>query len=105
MKKINIPQAALVLISFLLLSFIYQATDKTAAKVEQREGINIFMFSKPAAEYQFLGSIEKKGIVMSGKPEEMFNTMLKKCKKEYPQADGIIFTELNMYKADCIKFK
>jgi len=103
MNKI-LTQGTMVLLAFLLLSFIY-SSDKSAATAEQREGIYIFMLSKPAAEYQHLGSIEKKGIVMSGKPEEMLNTMLRKAKKDYPQCDGIIFTNVDMYKADCVKFK
>lgn len=35
----------------------------------------------------------------------MLNAMLRKLKKEYPTADGIIFTSVNMEKADAIKFK
>lgn len=78
--------------------------NKSLATVEQEQGIYIFIKSKPSAEYQFLGSV-KKGIALTGSPEEMFNSMLKKCKKDYPQADGIIFTSAGMDKADCIKFK
>lgn len=79
--------------------------EKSSATVEQKEGVYIFMFSKPASEYQYLGSVKKTGIVMSGKPEEMFNTLLRRCKKEYPGADGLIFTSVDMEKADCIKLK
>lgn len=89
----------------LIAAAVKPQTSKALANVDQKEGIYIFMLSKPAAEYQYMGSVEKKGIVMSGKPEEMLNIMLKKARKEYPQADGLIFSELNMYKADCIKFK
>ncbi len=88
----------LACMSFKLIS------DKSLATVEQEQGIYIFIKSKPSAEYQFLGSV-KKGIALTGSPEEMFNSMLKKCKKDYPQADGIIFTSAGMDKADCIKFK
>lgn len=79
--------------------------DHSEAHVEQTEGVYIFMLSKPSTQYEYMGTIEKKGLVMTGKPEEMLNVMLKKAKKEYPQCQGIIFTKIDMYKADCIKFK
>lgn len=79
--------------------------DQAAAKVEQHDGLYVFMFSKPAAAYEVLGTIEKKGLVASGKPDEMLQLMIKKAKKDHPSAQGIIFTEVNMFKADCIKFK
>ena len=61
------------------------------------------MFSKPNAKHQYLGSV-KKSIAWTGQPEEMLNAMIKKVKKEYPNADGIIFTSVNMDKADAILF-
>lgn len=79
--------------------------EHAAAKVEQHDGLYIFMFSKPVAQYETLGTIEKKGIVASGKPDEMLQLMIKKAKKDHPTCQAIIFTEVNMYKADCIKFK
>jgi len=93
-------------VAVLTSSFIRSGEqDPSAAKVDQVEGIYVFMLSKPTAAYETLGSIEKKGIVASGKPSEMLQLMVKKAKKEYPTTQGIIFTATDMYKADCVKFK
>ena len=98
MKKSLIIIAAIAMLSFVILS------EKNNATVEQREGLYIFMLSKPTAEYNYMGSIDKK-VSWSGKPEEMLNTMVKKARKEYPSAQGIIFTSIAMDKADVIQFK
>jgi len=110
MKKLS----ALIIINFhiivfflliLITGFTIQTTNQSAAQVEQKEGIYIFMFSKPVAQYEYLGTVKKTGLVWTGKPEEMFNILLRRCKKDYPQANGIIFADVDMNKADCIKFK
>ncbi len=75
------------------------------AIVNQEEGYYIFMFSRPQKQYEVLGSIEKEGIVWSGKPKEMFKTILNRTKKKYPKADGIIFKGVAMDQAEAIKFR
>ena len=93
-------------VAVLTSSFVkWPSADNGMANVEQIEGIYVFMLSKPVGKYEYMGTVEKKGIVMSGKPEEMLNIMIKKAKKEYPQCQAIVFTKVDMYKADCIKFK
>lgn len=72
--------------------------------VDQIEGLYIFIQCRPSAEYDYLGSV-KKSLAWSGNPKEMLNSMIKKVKKDYPQANGIIFTSIDMDKADAIKFK
>lgn len=62
------------------------------------------MLSKPTQDYDYLGSV-KKSVAWSGKPDEMLNSLLKKVKKEYPNADGMIITNIDMDKADAVKFK
>lgn len=78
--------------------------DADKALVDQKEGIYIFMLSKPVAQYEYLGSV-KKTVSWSGEPEEMLNGIIKKVKKEYPRAQGIVFTSVDMNKADAIIFK
>jgi hypothetical protein len=91
------------LLLFVTVSF-KSVTDKSPAIVEQEQGVFIFIKSKPVADYQYLGSV-KKGMALTGAPAEMLKSMLSKCKKEYPQADGLIFNSIDMDKADCVKFK
>jgi len=98
----------IVILSFVIIittAFVVQTTtDRSIAQAEQQQGIYIFMLSKPAAAYDYQGSI-KKTLAWTGQPAEMLNSMIKKCKKDFPTANGIIFTSIDMGKADCIKFK
>lgn len=103
MKKLHTIGLYIAVIG-MLYAFKVVVSDKATATVEQHQGVYVFQHSKPVAEYEYLGSV-KKGVAWSGKPEEMFNGLIKKCKSDFPTADGIIFTNLDMDKADCIKFK
>lgn len=80
------------------------SSEKNKSIVDQKEGLYIFILSKPVAEYEYLGSV-KKILAWSGKPDEMLNSMIRKVKKDYPKADGIVFTSIDMDKADAIQFK
>lgn len=97
----------LILIAFIAvgtLTAFRLISNKTTATVDQQQGVAIFMLSKPTSDYEYLGSV-KKAAAWTGQPSEMLSGVLKKLKKEYPQADGIIFTSIDMDKADAIKFK
>lgn len=93
--------AAIALFSILLLSF---SDDKSKATVEQQEGVYIFILSKPVAEYEYLGTVVVKA-TWSGEATEIIDKMIKKTKKDYPNAQGIIFTDTGLGKADVIRFK
>lgn len=101
MKKLLIP---IIAIAVLTSAFTLIEDDKAKATVEQMDGLYVFIQSKPDAENEYLGSV-KKSLALTGNPEEMLNAMIKKVKKEYPNANGIIFTSVSMDKADAIKFK
>lgn len=79
-------------------------TRSSEALVNQEDGYYIFMFSRPQKQYEVLGTIEKSGLVWSGKPREMMNIILRRVKKNYPKADGIIFKGVAMDEAEAIKF-
>lgn len=99
--------AALIITTCLIAMSLKQDTPvkKNLASVKQSQGIYIFMQSEPVAEYEVLGTVKKTGIVWSGKPEEMFNTILRRAQKDYPRCDGLIFDAVDMEHATCIKFK
>lgn len=117
MKK-TILTLSLLLIAFLLLAWYaleaeqtnphtwyrVQSNDHSLANAQQVEGIYIFILCKPVAEYEYQGTL-KSGMTMSGKPDELVNNIVKQCKKKFPSADGIIFSDATLEKADCIKFK
>jgi hypothetical protein len=85
-----------------------QEVKKSTAEVDQVQGLYIFTDSKPLYEYEYLGSV-KNGvrIVGSSQYQPVRDGLIKKIKKEYPQADGAIFHFVNgaADKADAIKFK
>ena len=88
----------------MIMSSNRQSTETNAsAVVEQREGFYIFHMSKPVRPYTYLGT-EKKGIAWNGTPEEMLDAAIKKIRRNYPTADGIIFTTTGMSQAEAIKF-
>ena len=78
---------------------------KKQAEVNQNQGLYIFIQARPVQEYEVLGTVEKKGIVWNGKPREMLNTIIKRAKRDYPECEGIIFDNIQMDHAICIKFK
>lgn len=86
--------------------YAYDVRSNTA-EVEQMDGLYIFVDSKPVKEYDYLGT-EKVGVSMgSGQYRDVRDKLIKKIKKEYPQAQGILihFAEGGADKADAIKFK
>ena len=95
--------AGIAIVSLFSFKLIYEAK-KSTAEAEQQQGLYIFILNKPVLTYDYLGSV-KKTLAWSGQPEEMLNSMIKKVKKDHPNADGIIFTTVSMDKADAIKFK
>lgn len=101
MKKVL---AIFILGSIALVAF-KQGEDKGLARVNRYQGYYIFVQSQPINEYDVLGTVKKTGIVWTGYPDEMFNTLIRRMKRDYPIADGIIFDDVAMQHATCIKFK
>lgn len=83
-------------------------SDKANAVVNQVQGVYIFIDSKPVAEYEYLGTVSTKGVVSSN-PQYLVirDKLLKRIKKDWPSADGVIFSfnAGGADHADAIKFK
>jgi hypothetical protein len=88
-----------------VISFGQTQIKHTTATVDQAEGILVFIQSTPQADYEVLGTVKKTGLVMTGKPKEMFRILLRRAKKDYPTCEGLIFDDIDMDHATCIKFK
>lgn len=78
-------------------------SDKGLAIVNQVYGVSVFIYSKPASKYDYLGSIEK--LMLADKPEYTIESMIEKMKKKYPDANGIIFSNLKFDQADAVKIQ
>jgi len=103
MKKIFFGLIILSLLSFSFKS--YFDNQKSDARVNQAEGLYVFLQSTPLREYEVLGTVKKTGFVWTGQPEEMYRIILRRAKKEYPNCEGVIFEDIQMTHAMCIKFK
>jgi len=98
----------LFIIFLLLVSFTanYEPRNSTA-EVEQVQGCYIFIDSRPVKEYKYLGTCKYTiAWVGSGQYQDVRNRLIKRIKKEYPEADGIIFHfhDGGEDRADAIKF-
>lgn len=74
------------------------------ATVSTLYGVCVFVDSKPLIDYDYLGTIESKGIVVSKDYEDLMPKIVKRAKDKYPDADGVIFTG-NIYSCQVIQFK
>lgn len=88
------------------MSFIfyseYVVTKKTA-EVRQIEGLYIFFCGEPVSEYNYLGTVKLK--IVGDNTNSRIYAIIKKAKKEYPHCEAVVFRELDLSNADCIKFK
>ena len=73
------------------------------AMVNRQEGVYLFMLGKPVTDYDYLGTVNV-SLVWKNDPESMLAVMVRKCKKKYPTADGLIFSN-GMEHVDCIRFR
>lgn len=76
----------------------------TKAQPEQMEGLYIYYKCKPVSETEYIGTV-KTGITWGASPHEFLNKILKKVKADYPAAQAVIITDVDMQKADAVKFK
>ncbi|MDR1866378.1 MAG: hypothetical protein LBR08_12535 [Bacteroidales bacterium] len=85
----------------------YQAK-KSTAEVARLQNLYVFSDSTPVKDYEYLGTVK---IVIrllgSGQYTDIRDALIKKAKKEYPDAEGIILNpkDYGADRADVIKFK
>lgn len=85
----------LALIAFVTISAFKIVGEKDKAIVNKIEGYYIFTDCKPASDYEYLGEVHTSGFMSlrsSSQYTDVRNVLIKKAKKEYPRADGLIFT-------------
>ncbi|GIV26866.1 MAG: hypothetical protein KatS3mg027_0680 [Bacteroidia bacterium] len=109
MKKVVLGGLIMVVIYGLFsfkVKYNYEPKVNTA-EVDQYEGLYVFVDSKPVREYEYLGTEKVVLTFGSGQYRDIRDKLIKKVKKEYPQANGIIFhfNENASDKADAIKIK
>lgn len=82
-------------------------SDKAAATVNQAQGLYLFTDSKPANQYDFLGTVKYNNVLSNPQYNNVRDQLIKRIKKEWPAADGVIFhfNSGGADHADAIKFK
>lgn len=82
--------------------------NKALAKVEQYQGVYIFVDSKPVCESTYVGTEKKSGGFLSPQYTSVRDALIKKCKKEFKDSfDAIIFKFVDggADMADAVKLK
>ncbi len=90
------------LLAFNILSY---EPNRSTGEVEQMQGLYIFTDSKPVLEYEYLGTV-KTTFAADVQYQGTRNKMIRKAKKKFPDAEGIIiqFKSGGTDKGDVIKF-
>lgn len=110
MKKLNPITtfcAGLLLAGTLAFTAATYEPSKATAEVDRIEGIYVFTNSLPVMEYESVGNVKVTFSMGSGQYSDIRSKLIRKVKKEYPQANGIImyFTDGGSDRAEAIKFK
>jgi len=98
----------IISLSFLAFKVANYEPKNSTAEVDQYQGFYIFVDSKPVKEYEYLGTLQYGMSLMgSGQYQDVRDKLIKKAKKEYPKADGLIFTfkDGGTDRCDAISFK
>ena len=92
MKKTIIPFASgLLVVGLLAFTTVntYESKSNTA-EVDQIQGYYIFAKCKPVKEYDYLGTV-KGPTIGNHEFDNLVELIVKKAKKEYPDANALIF--------------
>lgn len=99
--------AGFILTCILSFSYYEYVVKKNTAEVEYMDGLYIFTDSKPVSEFEYLGTSKVTFGLGSTQYSSVRNMLIKKIKKEYKDANGVIFHFENggTDKADAILIK
>lgn len=95
--------AALAVIAMLTMSLAMLPTPPDTATADQSEGLYIFHYSKPVAEFEVLGTLKLPGLTYSERADKCLETLIKRAKKDFPRVEALLVNS-EFSKAECIKF-
>ena len=93
----------IIVIAACTVALTMPPVNKFESKAEEQNNILIFAYSKPVNQYNVLGVVKIKGIVISEKAPDVLEKLIKKAKSEFPSGEGIIINS-EFDKAEVIKF-
>lgn len=73
----------------------YYLAELNQATVNQEQGLYLFIESTPAGDYEYLGTVKNTVTFGSGQFADVKKILIKKAKKEYPEANGLILHFVN----------
>jgi hypothetical protein len=90
-----------------IIKFKENSENKNQAKVTQYQGLYLFVDSEPINKTKYLGTIKSKISFFSAQYTALRKKLIKKCKKDYKEAEGLIlkFVSGGTDTGDAIKFE
>jgi hypothetical protein len=98
-RTLSISIISLFMVASALFSF--NNPNRKTAEVRQVDGIYIYYMSLPVDKYESLGEVRTGGVILNKHPETVIPFVIKRVKKQYPNANGVIM-ERNMFDAQAI---
>lgn len=108
MKRITTPAFYLccgLMVTLAVINRTHNADSSNTAIVNRVNGLHVFTDSYPVSQYEVLGAVKTNAF--DGQYSNVRDALIKKAKKEFPGADGIIvFPNQNgSDRAEVVKFK
>jgi hypothetical protein len=90
----------------IIIKFKENASNLNQAKVKQYQGLYIFVDSEPIAETEYIGTVKTKGSFSSNQYTSLRDKLIKRCKKKFGDAKGLIlkFVSGGTDTGDAIKY-
>ncbi|WP_033961270.1 hypothetical protein [Psychroserpens jangbogonensis] len=90
----------------IIIKFKENASNLNQAKVKQYQGLYIFVDSEPIEKTEYIGTVKKKTSFSSSQYTSLREKLIKKCKKEFSDAKGLIlkFVSGGTDTGDAIKY-
>lgn len=89
-----------------VIKFKGDKPSKVTVEPEKREGVFIiYPQQKPTVETEYVKTIDAGNMIKNWRASTLIEKLLKVYKKEGVNADAMILTEDDLWKADCVKIK
>lgn len=98
-----------LLVAIFFATPCYSQTETPApdmGRVQKIDGFYIFVRSEPVKPYESLGRVKGGKVVMDNTFTGMLTALIKKAKKEYPNANALLFNAVDgMTECEAVKYK
>lgn len=90
-----------------IIKFKNNSPENSHAKVNQYQGVFVFVDNEPLSETEYVGTIKDKGKSSSSQYSSLRDRLISRCKNEFTNSRGIIIKFVNggVDTGDLVKFK